>query len=48
MPKKKKMINPNMIANPVILPDAKDAVDSNAKVIKEDTHKVTLKHRSKI
>ncbi len=42
MSKKRRIINPNIIANPVILPDAKDMVDSNAKDIKDDSHKVSL------
>ncbi len=47
MSRKKRIINPNMIANPIILPDAKDTVDSNVKNIKDDSHKVSLGQNSK-
>jgi hypothetical protein len=47
MSRKKRIINPNIIANPVILPDAKDLADSDIKDIKSDSHKVSLKPHSK-
>ena len=47
MPKKRRIINPNMTPNPIILPDAKDTVDANIKDIKDDSHKVTLGPHSK-
>lgn len=42
MSKKRRIINPIMIANPIILPDAKDSVVSTIKDIKDDSHKVSL------
>ncbi len=47
MTKKKRIINPNIIANPVILPDPKDMIDSTVKVNKKDSHKVSLGPHSK-
>lgn len=47
MSRKKRIINPNMIANPIILPGAKDTVDSTVKDIKDDSHKVSLGQHSK-
>ena len=45
--KKKPIINPNMIANEIILPDAKDTVVANIKGPKDDSHKVSLGPHSK-
>ena len=47
MSKKKRIFNPNIIANPIILPDAKDTVVSTIKDIKDDSHKVSLGPHSK-
>ena len=45
--KKRRIINPNMVANPIILPDAKDTVVANIKDPKDDSHKVSLGPHSK-
>ena len=45
--KKRRIINPNMVANPIILPDAKDTVVTNIKDPKDDSHKVSLGPHSK-
>ena len=41
MQKRKRITNPNMVANPVILPDTKEYVVSEAKDIKNDSSNVS-------
>ena len=43
MRKKKRLINPNTVPNPVILPDPNEQVDTVAKDIKNDSSKVTTR-----
>lgn len=42
MRKRKRITNPNMVANPVILPDPKDKVIADAKDIKNDSSNVSI------